>query len=160
LSTLDDVCDLASPEFEVTLSFGEEGRFRELRAMINPQANGYVDVEFEAPNVEELSKFIDSFERELGLEPAPSYAARVAAVLKREREGGKSLTAQIAEIAARVESVERRIETEAPQLTCFLSFQFVGPSIEYGREVERFLELLGVRVVTGQVYDRKRYSRR
>jgi hypothetical protein len=157
LSTLDDVCDLASPEFDVTLSFEEEkGRFRQLRAMINPNADGYLDVEFEAPNVEQLGKLIESFQRELGLERAPSYAARFAALLQQDREAaGKSLPAQIAEIAARVETVERRIETEAPQLTCFLSFQFVSPSIEYGREVQRFLELRGVRVVSGQGYEPK-----
>jgi hypothetical protein len=73
-----------------------------------------------------------------------------------EAKGEKPFTEKMDELAARVETLEQRYKTQGG-LTCFLSFQFSGPSLEHGRQVNIFLSCSTLRF-TGPGYEPKPIS--
>lgn len=61
------------------------------------------------------------------------------------------LAERLEEVESRVATLER--EATHPQLKCFLSFRFSNPSSAIAREIEQFLALLDVKVISGIDYE-------
>jgi hypothetical protein len=62
---------------------------------------------------------------------------------------------RVVELERRVDAVQR-IQEENIRLRVFLSFRFIEPDTSIAQELERFLSLHGVDVVTGQSYEPRR----
>lgn len=62
---------------------------------------------------------------------------------------------RVSTLERRVDAVQR-IQEEGMRLRAFLSFRFGGPDSELARDLDRFLNLNNVEVVTGQSYEPRR----
>lgn len=67
------------------------------------------------------------------------------------RFSDEALEEDLKELESRVTALERT--AVHPQLKCFLSFRFSKPSSFVAQEIEQFLTLLGVKVVSGLDYE-------
>lgn len=160
-SAFDAVCDMTADASSYGFGFsGKPGRrsFGEfLSALVLPDRRGYLDLTVESNDLADLNIFATRFQELLRLEPAPSIEERVREQVKEQMRdsGTPSLPEWIEHVESRVDALERHIRVAATPLSCFVSFQFSGESLDYGRAVVRFLELLGLRVITGQGYEPK-----
>ena len=164
LEALDDSCDtsdLARHIIAIRKERGGIGLLHEVAAIkMIAHDDGYLEADVEAQTVADLNAVAESFEQELKLERAPSPEKRIRDRVRQEfeRSGQKPLDTQLQELSERLRKVEQALATERAYLTCFLSFQFSGASVEYGRVVKEFLECQRVRVITGQGYEPKPVS--
>lgn len=111
--------------------------------------NGILVVYVKASSVEQLREFSQVFADKLKLDIIPDHELST-----KWKSKGLMTWDDVAELAERVTNLECE-RAVSRRLTCFLSFRFEGHSLEYGRMVKQFLELLGVRVITGQGYEPK-----
>lgn len=160
LQSLSTICDLAKERVFLGMDFGQpekhfRGVIREAQVVFTADGDGYLSANVETATPELLQNLGAAFQEELHLIPAPP--ARERAKTKIE-EGGDALPPMmqlIEDLTERVAVLERQHNDRPQPLTCFLSFHFTGVAIEYARQVRYFLELLGVRVLTGQGYEPK-----
>jgi hypothetical protein len=144
----------------VMMEFGQPQEYlsgirREVRALFRADEDGYLSLSAEADSPELLRSFCAAFQDALGLAPALSPQERAKTEIE---EGGNAIPPimqLIEDLSERVAALERQASDRPSILTCFLSFQFTGVSVEYARQVRHFLELLDVRVITGQGYEPK-----
>lgn|GEM_PF-4038725 len=153
VSLLSAVCDLEKENISFHLTFAiriEHGALTgDIITVYVRVVNGVLVTNVAATSVEQLQKFSRAFAREFDLEAIPDDE-----VSTKWRSKGHMTWDDVAALAERVTAIEcDRVVSR--RLTCFLSFRFQGRSLEYGRRVKQFLELLGVRVVTGQGYEPK-----
>lgn len=158
--SLSSICDLAEERASLSMDFGQPekhwgGVIREARILFTADEDGYLSAYVETATPELLQNFGAAFQEELHLISAPP--ARERAKTKIE-EGGDALPPMmqlIEDLTERVAVLERQHSDRRQPLTCFLSFQFTGAAVEYARQVRYFLELLDVRVITGQGFEPK-----
>lgn len=151
---LSTVCNLERENISFSLTFAIRsdsnviiGNY--LSADVSADAGGILAVRVSADSVDHLREFSRAFEEELRLELTSNP---VTEMIERAKAEENKILSEIGKLAERVESLERD-RSASHQLTCFLSFRFEGRSVDYGRMVKQFLELLGVRVITGQGYE-------
>lgn len=159
------VCNFASEDISISVKYGQPlgfGNFlnNRVNARISSDSDGYLHVRVEAESAEEMAVFVEAFERELGLTPAPPLQDRVRSEVGKELgDLGPPLAQLLDELRSRIEVIEHSLEqaggNKTVPITCFLSFQFTAESERYANEVARFLTLLDVRVITGKGYEPK-----
>jgi hypothetical protein len=154
IGELGDVCDLSSQgSFAVTIGrpLGNLGVANEFEFSLRA-AYGSIGVSATAETAEQLGEFFASLTRLLSLERGQTpYETGAEEAEERERER----VADELDLERRVGRLEERLPAGPRPLTCFLSYQFEGVSLDYGRLVKHFLELLDVRVLTGSGYEPK-----
>jgi hypothetical protein len=157
---LTTICDLSREHTRVSIDFfapSESGTYPTADATVRFSCthDGFLNVILRAESIRLLTELTEAVEREFQLKQVATGGDRLNQAfesINAEEARKKAWTEQMTALATRVEALEQRYKTQGG-LTCFLSFQFSGPSLEYGRQVKHFLELLDVRVITGQGYE-------
>ena len=164
VDALDTICDLIKEPVYIKLFFGQKEKYykKEMEVALSDDLDGSISIDVEANSIDLVHAFTEAFIKELGLERALSPKERVKQTIEKMREeqkeeGHKTIPEQIKELCIRVETLEAQLTINRP-ISCFLSYQFSEPSLEYGRQVKHFLELHGIKVVTGQGYEPKPIS--
>jgi hypothetical protein len=143
-SLLSTVCDLQRENVSFDLTFAKRLNDNVITGNIigaHVWAYGNVlVVRMDADSADQLREFSRIFAEEFGLQVAPAPVKE------------SNVLSQISALAERVAALERD-RAALHRLTCFLSFHFEGRSLKYGQTVKQLLELLGVRVITGQGYE-------
>jgi hypothetical protein len=156
VSLLSAICDLEKENISFHLTFAIKTKYGALTGNIITAYvfadGGVIKVSVSAATVEKLNEFSSVFASEFNLE-----AITENEVLQKWRSKGYMTWDDVADLADRVTALECD-RAMSRRLTCFLSFRFEGRSVEYGRMVKQFLELHGVRVITGQGYEPKPVS--
>ena len=99
---------------------------------------GIANLEAQADTAEDAERAMNIMVRELGLEPAVEVELKFK---------------EIEDLSRRLDVLEQAA-SKSGRLRCFLSFRFHDPPTERAAgEVERFLSLLDVEVVTGRGYE-------
>lgn len=159
LEALSAICDLTSEDTSVMVDFGEQGmiglRQRDARVLVGVAEDQFLRVVVEASDPE-LLRNIAEFLPNLGLTPAPEPSERAKTEMESGGDPQPSLLQAIEDLNEQIRHHHhRRSERD---LSCFLSFPFHPPAMAYAQDVQRFLELVGVRVTTGQGYEPKPIS--
>ena len=165
IDALDSICDLVKEPVYIKLYFGiKDDRYynKEMEVALSDDSDGNISINVEANSIDLVHAFSEAFIKELGLERALSPKERIKQAYEKmqeeqKKEGHKSIPDQIEELRIRVETLEAQLTINRP-ISCFLSYQFSEPSLEYGRQVKHFLELHGIKVVTGQGFEPKPIS--
>src|ERR1035437_1318354 len=149
------LCDLLVQRTTLDIDIGpktERGLFGDVivNFTIRPDSSGFLDVSFRADTPQLLEKAIGTVSRELELDRAPDLAERLKA--ERIESGELTFPEKFDEIDSRLDALEQS-NSSLRDVTCFLSYHFEGDSLGYGAEVKKFLELLGVTVITGEDYE-------
>ena len=100
-----------------------------------------------SPTGETTGNILSEFENSLDLVPYSSPET--------EEDGGGNWFQRL---ERRVTELERRLETTDDKLSCFLTYRFHKHSKVYALELTRFLQLIGVEVVSGAGYEPRRVS--
>jgi len=156
------LCDLTNDRVSVHVEFTKKnakGYVEErLTARFRGDEYGYIDLELSANDAEKVRDFEKAFAKELNLATAPNPTTRMDErfeAARKEKQNEKTPTDKaLDELRVRIQALERTNAAESP-ITCFLSYQFTGKSLEYARQVKHYLGLLGVTVITGQGYEPK-----
>lgn len=152
LSAIEDLCDLSTQGsllIDVVPAGSKSYYARDLQLHVSGSVES-ISLEASAEDPEKVTRFIETVSDRLGLQPGktPYEVGREEA----QREAADQVERET-ELLRRVTRLEHRLDSAPQPLTCFLSFQFSEPSQSYARTVKHFLELLGVRVLTGEGYE-------
>lgn len=116
--------------------------------------DGFLEFEYEADSADVLHALISAVEMHLDLSHAPDFKERLA---NAPHEPGENLWDAIDSLEQRLDRLEAS-RSDVSDLTCFLSFRFDAKSSAYAERVKTFLEMLGVKVITGLGYEPKTVS--
>jgi hypothetical protein len=104
--------------------------------------NETLDFHLEMPNAEIVGNAISFLESELNLEK----------FIKKQNGDKTDLSSELEIMSTKTEEIEEYFHSER-ELRCFLSYRFNSYSKTIAFELMRFLELLGVEVITGKGYE-------
>jgi hypothetical protein len=142
------VCDLRTDARSLLVSlYRKESMGRHGHIIFRSYENGFFDLEFSSDDPVSLSTLISKTEEILLLTGAPSRE-------ERERLAGQPpVKEQLATLSQRVTALEQAAAAGASRPVAFLSFRFHEKSTRYATAVRQYLELLDVKVITGEGYE-------
>lgn len=145
-----EICDLSSQgsiHVEMGKPLGSLGVATEVTLMIRGDKSS-VSISCTAATTEQLSQVIQILETRLLLQRIPDFIGDDTG----DEQANDPLWDAIQSLSSRVAELEHTAMARE-DLTCFLSFQFTGPSQAYAKVLKHYLSLLGVKVVTGEGYE-------
>lgn len=157
------VCDLVTERTIAHVAFGQPAGLGNLlisdvKLILGTEEDDYLSLDITAENADQLRISADTVIKELGLTQAPSPSERLRRQLKEDGEVAMPTLGQVVEeLMARVSTLEAERSSD-PRVTVFLSFQFDDKSKAYAAQVETYLRLMDVDVITGLGYEPRRVS--
>jgi hypothetical protein len=148
-SILSTICNIDQEDVRFKLRFQKRHELGYIihefgSALVSAKTPDVLRFSVDADSIDHLRDLSHAFEEEFKLEAVPEPFTEI--------EERRKVLSDIDALAERVATLERD-RAASHQLTCFLSFRFEGRSVDYGRMVKQFLELLDVKVITGQGYE-------
>jgi hypothetical protein len=151
-----DVCSL-SVDFQELISGAISYNNRRESLSFFSDDEAFLSIYVEAEGPDDLSQLIALIGKHISLTAGPSRVERKSKQLELELPPG-GMNQRFKEITERIEKLEEMAAAHAKQIVAFLSFRFDGKAVDYAQQLRRFLELLDVRVITGEAYEPRRVS--
>jgi hypothetical protein len=140
LKQVSSVCELKDNPSSLSFSFtsSPEEKYNKENSLILSPYRGVIQAIIEINNPDITKIIISSIEGRLKLQKTELPNLEVC---------------QFKEILQRLELLENKINAKSDELSCFLSYRFSNSSKNIALELTRFLELLGIKVISGVGYE-------